>query len=100
MRQAQPLAYRFGRRASARWAQRYQAADVFDPSAPARPRLEDDSLLVPGRRQDHAIPPESERFMAERMHAHTTEIDSSHVAMITHAGAVTAIVTSAAKTTS
>jgi pimeloyl-ACP methyl ester carboxylesterase len=38
--------------------------------------------------QDHAIPPATERFMAHRMGAHTVEIDSSHVAMISHPKAV------------
>ena len=33
-------------------------------------------------RQDRAIPPAAQRFMANRMKAHTREINSSHVAMI------------------
>ncbi len=39
--------------------------------------------------QDHAISPKAERFMANRMHAHTVAINSSHVAMISHPDAVT-----------
>ena len=35
-------------------------------------------------RQDRAIPPAAQRFMADRMKAHTREINSSHVAMISH----------------
>jgi pimeloyl-ACP methyl ester carboxylesterase len=35
-------------------------------------------------KQDRAIPPASERFMAKRMKAHTREINSSHVAMTSH----------------
>jgi len=35
-------------------------------------------------RQDRAIPPAAQRFMANRMKAHTREINSSHVAMISH----------------
>lgn len=35
-------------------------------------------------RQDRAIPPAAQRFMAARMKAHTREINSSHVAMISH----------------
>jgi pimeloyl-ACP methyl ester carboxylesterase len=46
--------------------------------------------------QDHAIPPAAERFMAARMHAHTVQIDSSHAAMISHPGAVTDLILSAA----
>jgi pimeloyl-ACP methyl ester carboxylesterase len=47
--------------------------------------------------QDHAIPPTAERFMAARMHAHTVEISSSHAAMISHPGAVTDLILSAAQ---
>jgi pimeloyl-ACP methyl ester carboxylesterase len=46
--------------------------------------------------QDHAIPPASERFMAHRMHAHTVEINSSHVAMISHPSTVTDLILDAA----
>jgi len=46
--------------------------------------------------QDHAIPPALERFMAARMHAHTVQVDSSHVAMMSHPGAVTDLILSAA----
>jgi pimeloyl-ACP methyl ester carboxylesterase len=47
--------------------------------------------------QDHAIPPAAERFMAARMHAHTVQIDSSHAAMVSHPGAVTDLILSAAQ---
>jgi pimeloyl-ACP methyl ester carboxylesterase len=50
-------------------------------------------------RQDRAIPPDSERFMAKRIHAHTREIDSSHVAMISHPRAVTELILNAARST-
>ena len=49
-------------------------------------------------RQDHAIPPVTERFMARRMGAHTVEIDSSHVAMTSHPDAVSDLVIAAATT--
>jgi pimeloyl-ACP methyl ester carboxylesterase len=49
--------------------------------------------------QDHAIPPAAERFMAARMHAHIIQIDSSHAAMVTHPGAVTDLILSAAQAT-
>ena len=48
--------------------------------------------------QDHAIPPATERFMARRMRATTVEVDSSHVAMISHPAAVTRLVLRAAAT--
>ncbi len=47
--------------------------------------------------QDHAIPPAAERFMAARMHAHTVEINSSYAAMVSHPGAVTDLILSAAQ---
>jgi pimeloyl-ACP methyl ester carboxylesterase len=50
-------------------------------------------------RQDRAIPPDSERFMAKRIRAHTREIDSSHVAMISHPRAVTELILNAARST-
>jgi pimeloyl-ACP methyl ester carboxylesterase len=50
-------------------------------------------------RQDRAIPAQAERFMAQRMHAHTREVDSSHVAMISHPGVVTNLILDAARAT-
>jgi pimeloyl-ACP methyl ester carboxylesterase len=50
-------------------------------------------------RQDRAIPAEAERYMAQRMHAHTREIDSSHVAMISHPKVVTDLILDAARAT-
>jgi pimeloyl-ACP methyl ester carboxylesterase len=48
-------------------------------------------------KNDRVIPPEAERAMAARAHAHTIEIRSSHVAMISHPDAVTALVLAAAR---
>jgi len=47
--------------------------------------------------QHHAIPPAAERFMAARMHARTVQINSSHAAMVSHPGAVTDLILSAAQ---
>jgi pimeloyl-ACP methyl ester carboxylesterase len=47
-------------------------------------------------KQDNAIPAAAERFMAKRMGAHTTEINSSHVAMISHPAVVTQLIQAAA----
>lgn len=47
-------------------------------------------------KQDRVIPPDAERFMAKRAGAHTVEIDSSHVAMISQPDAVTDLIRSAA----
>ena len=41
---------------------------------------------------DRVIPPAAERIMAERAGATTVEIESSHVAMISHPDEVTALV--------
>jgi pimeloyl-ACP methyl ester carboxylesterase len=46
---------------------------------------------------DHAIPPQAERAMAKRAHAHTIEIRSSHVAMISHPDTVTGLILAAAR---
>ncbi|MFE9952889.1 alpha/beta fold hydrolase [Streptomyces sp. NPDC005531] len=50
--------------------------------------------LVAG--QDQAIPPAAERFMANRAHAHTVEVNAPHVAALTDPGAVTNLVEQAA----
>ena len=46
---------------------------------------------------DQAIPPATERFMANRAGATTVEIASSHVAMISHAAVVTGLILDAAQ---
>ena len=46
--------------------------------------------------QDHAIPPATERFMAQRAHASIVEVDSSHVAMISQPEATTRLILAAA----
>jgi hypothetical protein len=46
--------------------------------------------------QDHAIPPASERFMAQRMGADTEEVNSSQVAMISHPDVVSSVILEAA----
>jgi len=46
--------------------------------------------------EDRAIPPQTERFLAKRMQAHTIEVRSSHVAMLSHPEATTRLVVEAA----
>jgi pimeloyl-ACP methyl ester carboxylesterase len=48
-------------------------------------------------KNDQAINPEQERFYASRMHAHVTELPSSHVVMISHPAEVTKIIEEAAR---
>jgi pimeloyl-ACP methyl ester carboxylesterase len=46
--------------------------------------------------QDHAIPPATQRFMANRANAMTVEVKSSHVPMISHPAATTRLILTAA----
>ena len=43
-------------------------------------------------KEDHAIPPAAERFMAKRAHARTVEVKSSHAVMMSHPAAVTKLI--------
>ncbi|MYV97818.1 alpha/beta hydrolase [Streptomyces sp. SID3343] len=46
-------------------------------------------------KQDRAIAPDLQRFMAARVHAHVTEINSSHAAMVSHPATVTRLIEAA-----
>ncbi len=48
---------------------------------------------------DHTVNPELERFVAKRMNATTTELDSSHVPMLSHPDVVLDVVRTAASAT-
>jgi pimeloyl-ACP methyl ester carboxylesterase len=50
-------------------------------------------------RQDHALNPDLERFYAKRMGAHTSEINASHVAFISHPKVVARLIEQAATAT-
>jgi pimeloyl-ACP methyl ester carboxylesterase len=50
-------------------------------------------------KQDMAMAPDLERFQADRMHAHTSQIDSSHAVYISHPKAVADLVEQAARAT-
>ncbi|WP_345817110.1 alpha/beta hydrolase (plasmid) [Paraburkholderia sp. PREW-6R] len=47
--------------------------------------------------EDRTINPDLERFMARRMHAHTIELDSSHVSLLSHPTEVADLILEAAK---
>lgn len=47
--------------------------------------------------QDHAISPDAERFMAERAHSRTIEVEAPHAAFLTNPGAVTGLIRDAAQ---
>jgi pimeloyl-ACP methyl ester carboxylesterase len=49
-------------------------------------------------RRDRTISPELQRFMAERMHATSIEIEAGHLSLITHPGDVTQLIMHAAQT--
>lgn len=49
-------------------------------------------------KDDHVIPPATERFMAERAHAHTVEANTPHAAQVTNPGIVTDLIKKAAGT--
>ncbi|KMS84818.1 alpha/beta hydrolase [Streptomyces regensis] len=48
--------------------------------------------------QDYNIPPVAQRFMAERAHAHTVEIDASHAVSVSQPAAVADLIEQAART--
>jgi pimeloyl-ACP methyl ester carboxylesterase len=48
---------------------------------------------------DEAIPPDAERLFAQRMGATTVEVDSGHVAMVSHPDAAADLILTAAKAT-
>ena len=49
--------------------------------------------------QDHAIPPEAQRFMAKRMDAQTVEVDASHSVALSQPAATAEIIRSAVEAT-
>ncbi len=49
---------------------------------------------------DHAIPPALQLAMAHTAHAHITEVDASHLSMISNPGTVTNVILQAARATS
>ena len=51
-------------------------------------------------KNDQALPPDAERFFAQRMGATTVEVNSSHVAMVSHPDAVAKLIKNAARAVS
>ena len=70
-------------------------SSVFTASVPVAAWKTIPSWYVVSKR-DHAINPDLERFYAKRMHAHTTEIDASHVGFISHPAEVAKVIEAAA----
>ncbi|MEV6784483.1 alpha/beta hydrolase [Streptomyces sp. NPDC051098] len=80
-------------------AQRPIAASAFTDKAPAAAWRTIPSWALVAK-QDKSIAPDLERFEAERAGSHTVEIDSSHVAMISHPGTVADLIRDAAGSSS
>ena len=70
-------------------------SSLFTPSGP--PAWEDIPSWYLVARQDRTIPPEAERAMAARAGSTTVEIDSSHVAMMSHPSTVISLIKTAAR---
>lgn len=70
-------------------------SSLFTPSGP--PAWEGIPSWYLVARQDRTIPPEAERVMAARAGATTVEIDSSHVAMMSHPSKVVSLIKAAAR---
>jgi len=49
---------------------------------------------------DHVIPPAEQLFMAQRAGAHITEVNASHLSLISQPGTVTRVILVAARATS
>jgi pimeloyl-ACP methyl ester carboxylesterase len=74
-------------------------SSVFTASVPVAAWKTIPSWYVVSKK-DHAINPDLERFYAKRMNAHTTEVDSSHVAFITHPTEIAKVIEEAATSAS
>ena len=77
--------------------QRPAAAAGFAETATAAAWKTIPSWYLIGTR-DAVIPPDRQRFMAERAGARTVEINASHVSLISHPAAVTALIVAASRT--
>jgi pimeloyl-ACP methyl ester carboxylesterase len=76
----------------------FSVAAFTEPSGPPAWKTIPSWYLV--TTQDHAIPLATQRFMANRAHAHTVEVESSHVPMISHPHVTTRIIRRAAEAVS
>lgn len=79
------------------WATHYApAADLFSRNAPGVAWKSKPSWYIVAN-NDQTVQPELERFLAKRMGATVCEIDSSHVAMLSHPSTVVDVIRAAAK---
>ena len=79
------------------WAtQGVPAADLFNQKLPGTAWRTKPSWYVVAN-HDRTVQPDLERFVAKRMGAHTYDVDSSHVPMLSHSGFVLDVIRDAAK---
>jgi len=71
-------------------------ADLFNQKLPGTAWRTKPSWYVVAN-NDQTVNPELERFVAKRMGAHTYDVDSSHVAMLSHPDFVLGVIRDAAK---
>jgi pimeloyl-ACP methyl ester carboxylesterase len=71
-------------------------ANIFAHDAPGVAWRTKPSWYIVGR-NDHTVNPDLERFLAKRMNAKTTELDSSHVPMLSQPSRVVEVILSAAQ---
>ena len=90
-----PPTCRSAMRPSAAATQKPVSSTVFGASVPKAAWKSIPSWYVVSR-QDHAIQPNLERFYAKRMGAHTSEVNASHVAFISHPQEIARVIEAAA----
>jgi pimeloyl-ACP methyl ester carboxylesterase len=79
------------------WAtQGAPAANIFAHDAPGVAWKTKPSWYIVGKK-DHTVNPDLERFLAKRMKAKTTELDSSHVPMLSEPDRVVEVILNAAQ---
>lgn len=71
------------------------AASLIEKSGAPGWRTHPDWYMV--AKDDHAIPPATERFMAARMKAHTVEVAASHAVLVSQPAKVTKLILQAAR---
>ena len=91
-----PIKFRADEANVAAASQKGTSASVFGATLAVAAWKKIPSWYMVGK-QDEALPPVVERFMAERMGAHTVEIDSSHTPFISHPHAVVRLIEEAAR---
>jgi pimeloyl-ACP methyl ester carboxylesterase len=79
------------------WATHYApAADLFDQNVEGTAWKSKPSWYIRAA-NDQTVHPELQRFVAQRMGANVTSLDSSHVPMLSHPGLVIDVIRAAAK---